>query len=138
MGEVNLDRLRELAAEIRNALSQLSELTQMEEAAFLKDTRAINSAKYLLIVITEAAIDICNHLSAKKGGRAPQDYSDCFFVLTELASSGRISPGGSQGWRSLGIFLCIFIGRWMIGRSTNILSTTLLMRTSISKRLVFI
>lgn len=35
MGEVNLDRLRELAAEIRKALVQLNELAQTDEAALL-------------------------------------------------------------------------------------------------------
>ena len=36
--------------------------------AFLAEPRSVNSAKYLLIVATEAALDICNHLAARRGG----------------------------------------------------------------------
>jgi uncharacterized protein YutE (UPF0331/DUF86 family) len=34
----------------------------------------------LLIVAAEAALDICNHLAAKKGGRGPEDYADCMAI----------------------------------------------------------
>ena len=50
----------------------------------LADSRAKNSAKYLLIVAAEAALDICNHLAARRGGRSPEDYADCMTVLAEI------------------------------------------------------
>lgn len=84
MSEVNLDRLRDLAGHVRNACRQLQELGEQDDKAFLSDAKALNSAKYLLIVATEAALDICNHLAAKKGGRSPEDYADCMTVLGEL------------------------------------------------------
>jgi uncharacterized protein YutE (UPF0331/DUF86 family) len=84
VGEVNLDRLRELAGHLRNACRQLREIGTQEVEAFLADTKAVNSAKYLAIVAAEAALDICNHLAAKKGGRSPEDYADCMTVLGEL------------------------------------------------------
>lgn len=84
MREVNLDRVRELAGYVRDALRQLRELGDMPRDAFLTDTRTINAAKYLLIVATEAALDICNHLAARRGGRSPEDYADCFAVLHEI------------------------------------------------------
>ncbi len=84
MSEVNFDRLRELAGHLRNACRQLREIGMLDDKAFLSDARAVNSAKYLLIVATEAALDICNHLAAKKGGRSPEDYADCMTVLGEL------------------------------------------------------
>ncbi|MEW6248874.1 MAG: DUF86 domain-containing protein [Nitrospirota bacterium] len=84
MSEVNLDRLRDLAGHLRNACRQLQELGKQDASAFLSDAKAVNSAKYLLIVATEAALDICNHLAAKKGGRSPEDYADCMTVLGEL------------------------------------------------------
>jgi uncharacterized protein YutE (UPF0331/DUF86 family) len=37
-----------------------------------------------LIVTIQGCIDICNHIVAKKGGRAPQDYGDCFKLMAEL------------------------------------------------------
>ena len=86
MSEVNLDRLRELAGHLRDAVRQLRELGRMPSETFLADSRALNSAKYLLIVAAEAALDICNHLAARRGGRSPEDYADCMTVLTEIGA----------------------------------------------------
>lgn len=46
----------------------------------------LNSAKYLLIVAAEAALDICNHLVARRGGRSPEDYAECMSVLAEIGA----------------------------------------------------
>lgn len=53
MRDVNLDRLRDLAGHLRDALRQLKEIGQIPREALLGDARAINSAKYLLIVAAE-------------------------------------------------------------------------------------
>jgi hypothetical protein len=71
VSEVNLDRLRHLAGHLRNACRQLQEIGKQDGKAFLSDAKAVNSAKYLVIVATEAALDICDHLAAKKGGAEP-------------------------------------------------------------------
>ena len=84
MSDLNLDRLRELAGHLRDAVRQLREVAGMPRDAFLADSRTINSAKYLLIVATEAALDICNHLAARRGARSPEDYADCMVVLAEI------------------------------------------------------
>ncbi len=84
MADVNVDRLRELAGHLRDACRQLHELGKLGEAGFLSDAKAVNSAKYLLIVATEAALDICGHVAAKRGGRSPEDYADCMKILGEL------------------------------------------------------
>lgn len=86
MREINLDRLRDLAGHLRNAIRQLGELGQASREAFLRDARTINSAKYLLIVATEATLDICNHLAARRGGRSPDDYADCIAILAEIGA----------------------------------------------------
>jgi uncharacterized protein YutE (UPF0331/DUF86 family) len=84
--EVNLDRLRDLAGHLRNALRELREIAQAPRETFLRDSRTNNSAKYLLIVATEAALDICNHLAARRGGRSPEDYVDCIHILAEIGA----------------------------------------------------
>jgi uncharacterized protein YutE (UPF0331/DUF86 family) len=84
VSEVNLDRLRDLAGHLRDACRQLREISTQDIEQFMSDARTINSTKYLLIVATEAALDICNHLAAKKGGRSPEDYADCMTILGEL------------------------------------------------------
>ena len=89
MSELNLDRLRELAGHLRNACRELREISAQGADAFLADSKTRNSAKYLLIVAAEAALDICNHVAAKKGGRSPEDYADCMSILEEI---GILSP----------------------------------------------
>jgi uncharacterized protein YutE (UPF0331/DUF86 family) len=84
VGEVNLDRLREATGHLRDALRQLGDIGRMSESAFLSDARTVNSGKYLLIVAAEAALDICNHLAARRGARSPEDYADCMAVLAEI------------------------------------------------------
>lgn len=86
MREVNLDRLRELAGHMRDAVRELEAIGQTPKETFLKDSRLVNAAKYLLIVAAEAALDICNHLAARKGGRSPADYADCIAILREIGA----------------------------------------------------
>ncbi|MGH7318095.1 MAG: type VII toxin-antitoxin system HepT family RNase toxin [Candidatus Rokuibacteriota bacterium] len=54
--------------------------------AALRRRRAVNSAKYLLIVAAEVALDICTHLAARRAARSPEDYADCMTVLAELGA----------------------------------------------------
>jgi uncharacterized protein YutE (UPF0331/DUF86 family) len=81
-------RIRELSGAMADAERRLRELATEPEEVFLADYRNTESAKYLLIVATESAIDICNHLVARLGGRAPDDYADCFAVLASLGVIG--------------------------------------------------
>lgn len=84
MRDIDAIRVRDLLGGIADALRRLRELGQLPEDVFLADFRNTESAKYLLIVATEAAIDICNHVVARWSGRAPEDYADCFAVLVDL------------------------------------------------------
>lgn len=81
---INIDRVRQLAGEVNLAISKLDRIGQMNETEFLSDSDKVDSAKYNLVVAIEGAIDICNHIVAKAGGRAPRDYADCFRILGEL------------------------------------------------------
>lgn len=84
MGEVNLDRLRELAGHVRDSVRQLRELGRSPREVFLAEARSLNSAKYLLIVASEAAPDIRNHLAARRGARSPEDCADCRAIMAEI------------------------------------------------------
>jgi len=94
-------RIRDLLGIMADAERRLRELGGEPEEAFLADYRNTESAKYLLIVATESAIDICNHLVARLGGRAPEDYADCFAVLTTL---GVIEPDLADRLRRMARF----------------------------------
>jgi uncharacterized protein YutE (UPF0331/DUF86 family) len=93
VSEVNLDRLRELAGYLLGAVRELRELGRTPREVFLADSRTVNGAKYLLIVATEAALDICNHIAARRGGRSPRDYADCLAVLREIAAVDEVLAG---------------------------------------------
>jgi uncharacterized protein YutE (UPF0331/DUF86 family) len=89
VAEPNLDRLRLLAGELRAAVGELDEVATMSVDDFVGDRRVVNSAKYLLIVAAEAALDICNHLVSRRGQRSPADYADCIGILAEMGAIDR-------------------------------------------------
>lgn len=89
MTRFNIDRIRYLIGEINSAFYKLEKIRKISQEEFLKSQEKIDSSKYNLIVIIEGAIDICNHIVARAGGRAPTDYGDCFVILGEL---GILSP----------------------------------------------
>lgn len=83
-GQVDPIRTRELIGVMNDAVRRLRELGVMSKAEFLADFRNTESAKYLFIVATEAAVDLCNHIVSRQSSRAPENYADCFAVLSEL------------------------------------------------------
>lgn len=68
---------------MRGAMSDLAALAARTELEFLNDRVAVAAAKYQLIVATEAALDLCNHLCARTLRKAPGTYADCFALLAE-------------------------------------------------------
>jgi uncharacterized protein YutE (UPF0331/DUF86 family) len=84
VSQVDPLRLRDLLGHINESLGRLRQLSQLDQASFLADFRHTDSAKYLLIVASEAAIDMCNHVAARQAGKAPASYADCFLILAEL------------------------------------------------------
>jgi uncharacterized protein YutE (UPF0331/DUF86 family) len=82
--EYNVDRIRQIMGEINAALHKLDSYSEISEKEFLSSPEKIDSAKYNLIVAIEGAIDICNSVVARAGGRAPRDHADCFAILGEL------------------------------------------------------
>lgn len=81
--EYNPDKVRKLSSEILTAHKWLEDLRRMPKDDFLRDPHKIASAKYNLIIAIEAILDLCNHLIAKNGFRAPEDYADTIKVLAE-------------------------------------------------------
>lgn len=84
MTKFNVDRIRQLLGEINSSLNKLDGYAELIEEDFLSNADKVDSAKYNLIVAIEGAIDICNHIVARAGGRAPHDHADCFEILREL------------------------------------------------------
>jgi uncharacterized protein YutE (UPF0331/DUF86 family) len=84
MPKFNVDRIRQIIGEVNSSLHKLSKYSSLTEEEFLASEDKVDSAKYNLIVAIEGSIDICNHIVARAGGRAPSDHADCFAVLGEL------------------------------------------------------
>lgn len=78
---IDLARVRQKAADIRSAIDSLQSLAQRPEAAFITDDLVVSAAKYKLIVATEAALDLCNHICAKRLRQAPDSYAHCMQLL---------------------------------------------------------
>lgn len=61
----------------------LRTLSSRSEAEFLADAVVVAAAKYELLVAAEAALDLCGHICAKRLGKAPVAYANCFQLLAE-------------------------------------------------------
>jgi uncharacterized protein YutE (UPF0331/DUF86 family) len=79
----NIDKVGKLISEMRKAVGHLKSLQSVDKETFVGDPDKIGSAKYNFIVAIESAIDICNHIIAQNGYRAPEDYADTFQTLAE-------------------------------------------------------
>jgi uncharacterized protein YutE (UPF0331/DUF86 family) len=82
--KINIERIKQFAGEIKESLYILRGYIPKGKEQILKDSTILGSIKYNLIVTIQGCIDICNHIVAKKGGRAPQDYGDCFKLMADL------------------------------------------------------
>ncbi|MEA3342737.1 MAG: DUF86 domain-containing protein [archaeon] len=68
---------------IERNLKFLKEFENMDESSFMRNFRDIQASKYSLLEITEACIDIANHIIASEGYRRAETYSDMFDILLE-------------------------------------------------------
>jgi len=82
--KINIERIKQFVGEVKEALHVLREYLPKSKEEILKNATILGSVKYHLIVAIQGCIDICNHLVAKKGGRAPEDYADCFNLMADL------------------------------------------------------
>lgn len=83
MKRVDPIRIREILRQLDLRRGYLDKLRQLSQDEFLKDFRNTESARHALLIATQAAIDICNHIAARQPMRMPSDYSDCFAALGE-------------------------------------------------------
>jgi uncharacterized protein YutE (UPF0331/DUF86 family) len=75
-----------LVSELRKNVARLRSLAELPQQDFLSDLDKIGSSKYHFIVAIETCIDMCNHLIARNGYRAPEDYGDTFSVMGEVGA----------------------------------------------------
>ena len=71
----------------RNPCRQ-EKIRAVKKEAFLKDRDLEGIACYRLLVSSQAALGLCYHVSAKQLKKMPEDYAECFAIL----SDGRMIP----------------------------------------------
>jgi uncharacterized protein YutE (UPF0331/DUF86 family) len=81
--KINLPRLNQKVADIKQSLVILRDYARQDETNFLQNPEAIRSARYAFIVLIEAATNIANHFCAKFLHEAPQSYADGFLLLAK-------------------------------------------------------
>ena len=70
-------------------LSFLEEIKRLSLEQFLGSYRDVQAAKYSLLEIVEACIDIANYIISVKGFRRAEEYSEMFKVLKEEGVIGK-------------------------------------------------
>lgn len=83
------DRLRARLEDITRAVKRLRRLHLLDRQAFLADEDSQDIARSRLLTAIEAALNICYHVAAKRLGRVPESYAECFTVLGE---NGLLDP----------------------------------------------
>jgi len=80
---VDKDKVTEFLRLMSNDLQDLREQAQVSKEVYLADRNRQAIVERRLQTAIESAINIGNHLIARLGLRAPQDYADVFRILGE-------------------------------------------------------
>jgi uncharacterized protein YutE (UPF0331/DUF86 family) len=80
---LNHDLVRNRCREITESLVRLEKIGIMSKTAFLQDQDTKDIASYRLLIAIEAALSICYHISSKHLKKVPENYADCFQLVSE-------------------------------------------------------
>lgn len=86
---VNTEKVITLLGEVNKAFGTLEKYSRLEKAALLGDDEKLAAIKYHFVVMLEACIDLCIHISARSFVEAPEGYAHCFELL---GRHGLLSP----------------------------------------------
>jgi uncharacterized protein YutE (UPF0331/DUF86 family) len=67
--------------DISDSIDRLRAFRDVSLGEFLSDKDKQDIASFRLIVATEAAIDLCLHVAARKLKKVPEEYAACFKLL---------------------------------------------------------
>ena len=109
MANVNLEKLKARAADIRSAVEKVQTYTDLSDPDFWADERNIYTVKYLLLQAMEALGSICVHVLARQFQVAVSNYASCF---QELEDKNVISSELSGKLRKMIRFRNIMVHRY--------------------------
>lgn len=104
MGSLDLVRLAQKAADIRENVSVLTEYARRPDAEFLDNPEAVRSARYSFIVVIEAAVNVAAHICARILSRAPSSQRESFMLLAQaglLSETLALNLSKMAGFRNL-------------------------------------
>ncbi len=81
--KLNQELVRARCQEIAESLERLELFKQKSKEDFLNDRDAQDIAAYRLLVAIEAALSLCYHISAKRLKKVPEEYAECFQILSD-------------------------------------------------------
>jgi uncharacterized protein YutE (UPF0331/DUF86 family) len=80
---LNPELVRTRCQEIEESLGRLEKIKAVKKEDFLQDRDLQDIACYRLLVAIEAALGLCYHVSAKHLKRVPEEYAECFAILSD-------------------------------------------------------
>jgi len=78
---LNIEKVYGKFRDITESIERLRGFREVSSKGFLDDRDKQDIASFRLIVATEAAIDLCLHVAAKKLNKVPEEYAGCFKLL---------------------------------------------------------
>ncbi len=101
MIEIDKKKILDKLQVIQDTLSKLVILSELSEDEFIEDFKNYDSAKYNLVKVIEAIIDISNHIIARRKLGIPKTFSDTFEIL---GKSGLISKDEAETYKRMARF----------------------------------
>jgi uncharacterized protein YutE (UPF0331/DUF86 family) len=80
---LNLNLMKCSCSEIEISLSRLELFQKVSRDEFIANQDTLDLACYRLLVAIESALQICYHITAKKLGKIPEEYAECFAILCQ-------------------------------------------------------
>jgi len=80
---LNPELIRTRCQEIEESLSRLEDVRKKSKEEFLKDRDEQDIASYRLLIAIEAALNLCYHVAAKRLKKVPEEYAECFAILSD-------------------------------------------------------
>jgi uncharacterized protein YutE (UPF0331/DUF86 family) len=112
---LNRDLIRARFQDIQQSVERLEAIRGLSLDAFLADQDVRDVAHYRLLIAIEAALQICYHVCARELQRVPEDYADCFALLSE---AGLLESALSQNLQQMAGFRNVLVHvYWQVDES---------------------
>ena len=80
---LNPELIRTRCQEIEESITRLNDIKRKTKEEFLNDRDTQDIASYRLLVAIEAALNLCYHVAAKQLKKVPEEYAECFAILSD-------------------------------------------------------